>query len=237
MPEVIFHLTDQQWDLIEDILPVDNSGPRQVSDRLAISGIIQVLKSGCPWRLCPPEYGPHLTIFNRYLDMTRRDVWREVAAAIDNCPTDERLADIYTLAYQSRSQIGNVAKDTLRELDHVLNLARNRNERIGITGALMFTEGQFTQILEGSEQAVNEIFDSIKNDSRHRDVKVWSTEFRTSRRFSAWTMAFVGTSPVARAYYRKYTKHRPFALVRPRTDVLCKLMRKMISLDEQLSVT
>jgi transposase len=28
-----------------------------------ISGIVHVLKSGCRWCDCPPEYGPHTTIF------------------------------------------------------------------------------------------------------------------------------------------------------------------------------
>jgi transposase len=53
-------------------------------DRRVISGIIHVLKSGCRWCDCPPEYGPPTTIYNRFTRWARRGVWeklfRELAA-------------------------------------------------------------------------------------------------------------------------------------------------------------
>jgi transposase len=33
-------------------------GKDRVDDRRVISGILHVLKSGCRWCECPPEYGP-----------------------------------------------------------------------------------------------------------------------------------------------------------------------------------
>jgi transposase len=41
-------------------------GVPRVDDRRVISGILYVLRSGCRWRNCPPEYGPSTTIYNRY---------------------------------------------------------------------------------------------------------------------------------------------------------------------------
>ncbi len=94
MPDVLFHLTDKQWDAIERFLPFDRSGPHQLHDRDVISGIVQVLQSACPWRLCPPEYGPYLIILNRYLEMSRLNLWHKTAEAIQNCPADPQAADI-----------------------------------------------------------------------------------------------------------------------------------------------
>jgi transposase len=37
-------------------------GVERVDDRRVISGIMHVLKSGCRWCDCPPEYGPATTI-------------------------------------------------------------------------------------------------------------------------------------------------------------------------------
>ena len=54
----LFWLSDEQWARIEPHLPTDVRGVERVDDRRVISGIVHVLKSGCRWCDCPPEYGP-----------------------------------------------------------------------------------------------------------------------------------------------------------------------------------
>ena len=49
---------DEQWGRIEPHLPTDVRGVERADDRRGISGIVHVLKSGCRWCDCPPEYGP-----------------------------------------------------------------------------------------------------------------------------------------------------------------------------------
>jgi transposase len=65
-------------------LPTDVRGKDRVDDRRVISGILHVLKSGCRWCDCPPEYGPPTTIYNRFVRWARRGVWetlfRELAS-------------------------------------------------------------------------------------------------------------------------------------------------------------
>jgi putative transposase len=43
-----------------------------------ISGIVHVLKSGCRWCDCPPEYGPPTTIYNRFVRWARRGLWEDL---------------------------------------------------------------------------------------------------------------------------------------------------------------
>jgi transposase len=43
-----------------------------------ISGILHVLKSGCRWCDCPPEYGPPTTIYNRFVRWAKRGVWERM---------------------------------------------------------------------------------------------------------------------------------------------------------------
>jgi transposase len=52
----LFWLNDDQWRQIEPHLPQDVRGKERVDDRRVISGILHVLKSGCRWCDCPPEY-------------------------------------------------------------------------------------------------------------------------------------------------------------------------------------
>jgi len=53
----LFWLSDDQWHQIEPYLPTDVRGKERVDDRRVISGIVHVIKSGCRWCDCPPEYG------------------------------------------------------------------------------------------------------------------------------------------------------------------------------------
>ena len=63
----LFCLDDEQWQRIEPLLPKDVRGKARVDDRRIISGILHVIKSGCRWCDCPPEYGPHTTVYNRFV--------------------------------------------------------------------------------------------------------------------------------------------------------------------------
>jgi transposase len=74
----LFWLSDEQWQQIEPLLPTDVRGKDRVDDRRVISGILHILKSGCRWCDCPPEYGPSTTIYNRFVRWARRGVWERL---------------------------------------------------------------------------------------------------------------------------------------------------------------
>jgi transposase len=74
----LFWLNDAQWARIEPHLPTDVRGVERVDDRRVISGIVHVLKSGCRWCDCPPEYGPPTTIYNRFVRWARRSLWENL---------------------------------------------------------------------------------------------------------------------------------------------------------------
>ncbi len=80
----LFWLNNEQWRQIEPHLPKDVRGKERVDDRRVISGIVHVIKSGCRWCDCPPEYGPPTTIYNRFVRWAERGIWerlfRELAA-------------------------------------------------------------------------------------------------------------------------------------------------------------
>jgi transposase len=82
MSRKLFWLTDQQWSRIEPHLPADVRGKERVDDRRVISGIVHVLKSGCRWCDCPPEYGPATTIYNRFVRWAERGVWENLFRAL-----------------------------------------------------------------------------------------------------------------------------------------------------------
>jgi transposase len=102
----LFWLSDEQWRKIEGYLPTDVRGKSRVDDRRVISGILHVLKSGCRWCDCPPEYGPPTTIYNRFVRWAQRGVWerlfRELAGR--GRSTDTQMIDsTHVKAHRSAS--------------------------------------------------------------------------------------------------------------------------------------
>ena len=66
----LFWLSDKQMKRIEPHFPLSHGVPR-VDDRRVISGIIHVLRNGLRWRDAPADYGPHKTIYNRFVRWSR----------------------------------------------------------------------------------------------------------------------------------------------------------------------
>ncbi len=78
----LYWLSDEQWARIQPLLPTDVRGKPRADDRRVISGIMHVLKTGCRWCDLPPEYGPHTTIYNRFVRWARRGVWEDMFHAL-----------------------------------------------------------------------------------------------------------------------------------------------------------
>jgi putative transposase len=74
-------LSEAQMRRIEPYFPLSHGVPR-VDDRLIISGIIFVLRNGLRWRDAPKEYGPHKTIYNRFIRWSRLGVFNRILAEL-----------------------------------------------------------------------------------------------------------------------------------------------------------
>lgn len=74
-------LSDAQMRRIEPYFPLSHGVPR-VDDRLILSGIIFVLRNGLRWRDAPREYGPHKTIYNRFIRWSRLGVFNRILAEL-----------------------------------------------------------------------------------------------------------------------------------------------------------
>ncbi len=77
----LFWLSDKQMRRIEPWFPLSHGVPR-VDDRRVISGIIFVIRNGLRWRDAPREYGPHKTIYNRFIRWSRLGVFNRIFAAL-----------------------------------------------------------------------------------------------------------------------------------------------------------
>ena len=62
---------------ISPYFPLSDGIPR-VDDRRVISGIIFVIRNGLRWRDAPAAYGPHKTIYNRFIRWSRMGVFNRI---------------------------------------------------------------------------------------------------------------------------------------------------------------
>lgn len=76
------------------------------------------------------------------------------------------------------------------ELAALLSKSRVNNQRKQLTGVLLYGNGRFIQLLEGSEDQVKRTFGIIKSDTRHLDITVIASGDIGERCFPEWFMGF-----------------------------------------------
>ena len=79
--DVPFLLSEAQMRRIEPFFPLSHGIPR-VDDRRIVSGIVYVIKHGLMWRDAPKDYGPHKTIYNRFIRWSRLGVFNRILAEL-----------------------------------------------------------------------------------------------------------------------------------------------------------
>ena len=80
-------LTDQQWKVVETILPEDpvwdDGRGRPWSDRRKVlNGVLWILRTGAPWQDLPSRYGPHQTAHRRFQNGVRSGVIEKILLAL-----------------------------------------------------------------------------------------------------------------------------------------------------------
>ena len=77
----LYLLSEQQLERIEPYFPLSHGIPR-VDDRKVISGIIYVIRNGLRWCDAPRDYGPHTTLYNRFIRWSRLGVFDRIFSGL-----------------------------------------------------------------------------------------------------------------------------------------------------------
>jgi len=78
-----YELSQVQWELIKDELPVrvpraDGKGRPSRSERELLNGMFWILCSGSAWRDLPEKYGPWQTVYDRFRKWQQQGVFEKV---------------------------------------------------------------------------------------------------------------------------------------------------------------
>lgn len=104
------------------------------------------------------------------------------------------------------------------DLVALLEQSREKNARLNITGMLLYKDGNFIQVLEGPDDAVRGLFNTICADDRHRGVLRLMERQIDAREFADWTMAFHNLRDPA---LREIPAYSEFLNEPPSSESLC----------------
>ena len=87
-------LSEAQMRRIKPYFPVSR-GRARVDDRRVLSGIVYVIRNGLMWRDAPAAYGPHKTLYNRFVRWSIAGVFNRIFAglAAEGGPPDQLMVD------------------------------------------------------------------------------------------------------------------------------------------------
>ena len=151
----------------------------------------------------------------------------------DSLPVAE--PGLYRLVYYSRNAIMGLQEEIRSAVDQILAKSQRNNARVGVTGALMFTDGLFAQVLEGERVAIETVFERIQLDERHCDVQLLSFAPVDARLFPNWAMAYVGNDDGGKAKFGHYGAASGFDYAAADGDQITSQLRALLQDDERLT--
>ena len=86
-----FSLTDAQWEKMERFCLGKPTDPGRTGGdaRLFTEAVLWIARTGSPWRDLPPTFGKWNTVFKRFRDWVRADVFKRMFDAVSDEPDME----------------------------------------------------------------------------------------------------------------------------------------------------
>jgi hypothetical protein len=104
------------------------------------------------------------------------------------------MAQLIELTYVSEPSQAMSFLGLMRLLYH----SYENNQALGITGALIYENNKFGQVIEGAEKDIEALWQKIQKDSRHKNVRLIESRVISERSFSKWTMVFQGNEEIVK---------------------------------------
>lgn len=99
---------------------------------------------------------------------------------------------LFQIAYISDNSVASDTAELEAMIENIQADSSKNNTADNISGALMFNQLCFAQILEGESHIIENTFERIQNDPRHHNIQVLDYGPIKHRSFPDWAMAFVG---------------------------------------------
>jgi len=127
---------------------------------------------------------------------------------------------IYRLIYASRASEQMKPDD----LAQILEASRRNNQRVQVSGALLFSAREFLQCLEGGREPVNATYARILGDRRHEGAVILDYREIGRRQFGGWAMHQVAHDWLTRQAILDFSERELFSPTRMSGAAACAMI-------------
>jgi putative transposase len=78
-------MTDEQWGIIEPLLPLEHDGPGrpiELDMRQTVNAIFYIVRTGCQWENLPKDYPNYNSVYYHYRKWCTDGTWRQINTAL-----------------------------------------------------------------------------------------------------------------------------------------------------------
>ena len=86
-------LTDEEWALVEPLMPRPSGGRPWSDHRRVVSGVLYWAATGVPWRDLPDRFGPWQTVHERFTRWREDGTWLRILRHLQGAADREGLID------------------------------------------------------------------------------------------------------------------------------------------------
>jgi len=77
---IVTDLTDQEWEILKELLPEATTGgrPRSVNLREVLNGTFYQQRTGCAWEMLLHDLPPHQTVYDYFNKWSKDGTWERI---------------------------------------------------------------------------------------------------------------------------------------------------------------
>lgn len=182
-------LTDEQWSLLEPLLPPESEGlgrPREVDFREVINAILYLNRSGCQWDMLPHDLPPKSTTYDYFAQWRDDGTWqrmmdslrRRVRVAEGREPTPS-AASVDSQSVKTTAQGGARGYDGAKKLT-----GRKRHIFVDTLGLALAVTVTAASVDDAA--AVPSLLAPVASDAVPRLTKIWADSKYRNHDLQTW---------------------------------------------------